>query len=142
MFNEYRIKIQEAWDDRSLLTKKDFKDAISSVIEYLDKGVLRVAEPSENGWKVNEWIKKAVIMYFIISELKVMELDPLEFHDKIPIKRGYKALGVRVVPHALARYGSYIARGVIMMPSYVNIGAYVDEGSNCFYSGVRNTTGP
>jgi 2,3,4,5-tetrahydropyridine-2-carboxylate N-succinyltransferase len=129
MFNEYQTKIQEAWDNRSLLNKKDFKEAISSVIDYIDKGVLRVAEPSENGWKVNEWIKKAVILYFIISELKVIDLDPLEFHDKIPLKKGYKELGVRVVPHAIARYGSYIARGVIMMPSYVNIGAYVDEGT-------------
>jgi len=129
MFTEYRTKIEKAWEDRILLKENDIKDAIVSVIEDLDKGMLRVAEPSDSGWKVNEWIKKAVILYFLISELRVMELDPLEFHDKIPLKKGYKELGVRVVPHALARYGSYIAKGVIMMPSYVNIGAYVDEGT-------------
>ena len=129
MYTEYKTKIQEAWEERSLLKETEVKEAINSVIEYLDKGKLRVAEPSVNGWIVNEWIKKAVILYFLISELRVMELDPLEFHDKIPVKKGYQELGVRVVPHGLARYGSYIARGVIMMPSYVNIGAYVDEGT-------------
>jgi len=129
MYTEYQTKIQEAWEDQSLLKQNDVKEAIFSVIEYLDKGRLRVAEPSDDGWKVNEWVKKAVLLYFLVSELKVTELDPLEFHDKIPLKRGYKELGVRVVPHALARYGSYLARGVIMMPSYVNIGAYVDEGT-------------
>jgi 2,3,4,5-tetrahydropyridine-2-carboxylate N-succinyltransferase len=129
MFTEYQTKISQAWDDRTLLNRDDFRESIISVIEYLDKGVLRVAEPSDNDWKVNEWVKKAVILFFLISELKVMELDPLEFHDKIPLKKGYRDLGVRVVPHALARYGSFIARGVIMMPSYINIGAYVDEGT-------------
>lgn len=129
MLNEYRKKIEKAWEDRSLLKDNGIKEAISSVIENLDKGKLRVAGQSDKGWIVNEWIKKAVILYFLISELRVMELDPLEFHDKIPLKKGYKELGVRVVPHALSRYGSYIARGVIMMPSYVNIGAYVDEGT-------------
>ena len=129
MFTQYQLKIQEAWEDRLLLKENDVKEAINAVIEYLDKGRLRVAEPTDDGWKVNEWIKKAVILYFLIRELKVMELGPLEFHDKIPVKKGYKELGVRVVPHALARYGSYLARGVIMMPSYVNIGAYVDEGT-------------
>jgi 2,3,4,5-tetrahydropyridine-2-carboxylate N-succinyltransferase len=129
MFTENRTKIENAWEDRSLLKQDEIKEAINLVIEHLDKGRLRVAEPSDYGWKVNEWIKKAVILYFLISELRVMELEPLEFHDKIPVKKGYKELGVRVVPHALARYGSYIAKGVIMMPSYVNIGAYVDEGT-------------
>ena len=129
MYTKYQTKIQEAWEDKSLLKQTDVKDAINSVIEYLDKGRLRVAEPTDDGWKVNEWIKKAVLLYFLVSELKVTELGPFEFHDKIPLKRGYEELGVRVVPHALARYGSYLARGVIMMPSYVNIGAYVDEGT-------------
>jgi len=129
MFTIHQTVIQEAWENRLMLKDNDVKDTINSVIKYLDNGQLRVAEPSDNGWKVNEWIKKAVILYFLISELKVMELSPLEFHDKIPLKKGYKDLGVRVVPHALARYGSYLARGVIMMPSYVNIGAYVDEGT-------------
>ena len=129
MFTIHQTVIQEAWENRLMLNNNDVKETIRSVINYLDNGQLRVAEPSDNGWKVNEWIKKAVILYFLISELRVMELNPLEFHDKIPLKKGYKDLGVRVVPHALARYGSYLARGVIMMPSYVNIGAYVDEGT-------------
>jgi 2,3,4,5-tetrahydropyridine-2-carboxylate N-succinyltransferase len=129
MFTIHQTVIQETWENRLMLNNNDVKETIRSVINYLDNGQLRVAEPSDNGWKVNEWIKKAVILYFLISELKVMELNPLEFHDKIPLKKGYKDLGVRVVPHALARYGSYLARGVIMMPSYVNIGAYVDEGT-------------
>ncbi len=129
MFTIHQTVIQEAWENRLMLKDNDVRDTINAVIKYLDNGQLRVAEPSDNGWKVNEWIKKAVILYFLISELKVMELSPLEFYDKIPLKKGYKDLGVRVVPHALARYGSYLARGVIMMPSYVNIGAYVDEGT-------------
>jgi 2,3,4,5-tetrahydropyridine-2-carboxylate N-succinyltransferase len=129
MFTIHQTVIQEAWENRLMLKDNDVKETIRLVIRYLDNGQLRVAEPSENGWIVNEWIKKAVILYFLISELHVIELNPLEFHDKIPLKRGYKDLGVRVVPHALARYGSYLARGVIMMPSYVNIGAYVDEGT-------------
>lgn len=129
MFTIQQTVIQEAWENRLMLKDNDVRDTINAVIKYLDNGQLRVAEPSDNGWKVNEWIKKAVILYFLISELKVMELSPLEFYDKIPLKKGYKDLGVRVVPHALARYGSYLARGVIMMPSYVNIGAYVDEGT-------------
>ena len=129
MFTIHQTVIQEAWENRLMLKDNDVRDTINAVIKYLDNGQLRVAEPLDNGWKVNEWIKKAVILYFLISELKVMELNPLEFYDKIPLKKGYKDLGVRVVPHALARYGSYLARGVIMMPSYVNIGAYVDEGT-------------
>jgi 2,3,4,5-tetrahydropyridine-2-carboxylate N-succinyltransferase len=129
MFTVQQTVIQEAWENRSMLNDNDVRETISSVIRYLDNGQLRVAEPSDTGWKVNEWIKKAVILYFLIRELKVIELSPLEFHDKIPLKKGYKELGVRVVPHALARYGSFLARGVIMMPSYVNIGAYVDEGT-------------
>lgn len=129
MINIQKTVIEKAWDNRSMLNVDNVKETIRSVIGFLDDGQLRVAEPSDDGWKVNEWIKKAVILYFLISEMKVMELDPLEFHDKIPLKKGYKDLEVRVVPHALARFGSYLARGVIMMPSYVNIGAYVDEGT-------------
>ncbi|MCX7744078.1 MAG: 2,3,4,5-tetrahydropyridine-2,6-dicarboxylate N-succinyltransferase [Flavobacteriales bacterium] len=121
--------IEQAWENRELLKEQSVKAAITEVIEQLDKGKLRVAEPNDNGWKVNEWVKKAVIMYFPIREMKVMEAGPLEFYDKMELKRNYAELGVRVVPHAVARYGSYLAKGVIMMPSYVNIGAYVDEGT-------------
>jgi 2,3,4,5-tetrahydropyridine-2-carboxylate N-succinyltransferase len=121
--------IEKAWEDRSLLKEKATVETINSVIEQLDKGLVRVAEPSDGGWKLNEWVKKAVILYFPIQEMKVIEVGPFEFHDKIKLKSNFKDLGVRVVPHGLARYGSYLARGVIMMPSYVNIGAYVDEGT-------------
>jgi 2,3,4,5-tetrahydropyridine-2,6-dicarboxylate N-succinyltransferase len=121
--------IEKTWDDRSLLQTPDSQDAIRSVVEKLDKGELRVAEPVNGGWKVNEWIKKAVILYFPIQQMETIEVGPFEFHDKIKLKKNYKALGVRVVPHAIARHGSYLSKGVIMMPSYVNIGAYVDEGT-------------
>jgi 2,3,4,5-tetrahydropyridine-2-carboxylate N-succinyltransferase len=121
--------IERAWEDRSLLKEADVQRAIREVIEKLDKGQVRVAEPSGDGWKVNEWIKKAVILYFPIQQMETIEVGPFEFHDKIALKRNYQALGVRVVPHAIARYGSYVSKGVIMMPSYVNIGAYVDEGT-------------
>lgn len=122
--------IVQCWENRSLLEQETYRQAIRDVIEKLDKGLLRVAEPAENGnWQVNEWIKKAVIMYFPIQEMKVLEAGPMEFHDKMELKRNYKELGVRVVPHAIARYGAYLAKGVILMPSYVNIGAYVDSGT-------------
>ena len=121
--------IENAWNDRSLLQNQDTKTAILSVIEQLDKGKIRVAEPSETGWKVNDWVKKAVIMYFPIMTMKTFEVGPFEYYDKIPLKNNYEALGVRVVPNAVARHGAYLAKGVIMMPSYVNIGAYVDEGT-------------
>ncbi len=121
--------IEQAWADRSLLKEESVKDAIRQVVDDLDKGKIRVAEPTSSGWQVNEWIKKAVIMYFPIQKMKTIEVGPFEFHDKIALKSNYKELGVRVVPHAIARYGSYVAKGVIMMPSYINIGAYVDEGT-------------
>jgi 2,3,4,5-tetrahydropyridine-2,6-dicarboxylate N-succinyltransferase len=121
--------IEKAWEDRSLLSSKDTIVAIRSIIEDLDLGKIRVAEPTKDGWIVNEWIKKAVILYFPIQKMRTIEVGPFEFHDKMELKRGYEKLGVRVVPHAIARYGSYLSRGVIMMPSYVNIGAYVDEGT-------------
>jgi len=127
--NDLKSTIEGIWDNRSLLSELKSKEAIRNVIELLDKGTIRIAEPNENGWIVNEWIKKAVILYFPIQEMKTIELGPLEFHDKIALKTGYEKLGVRVVPHAVARYGSYLAKGVIMMPSYINIGAYVDEGT-------------
>lgn len=125
---ELKELIEKTWEDRSLLQSLESQEAIRSVVEKLDKGKLRVAEPTEDGaWQVNEWIKKAVILYFPIQQMKTIEAGPFEFHDKIDIKRNFKDLGVRVVPHAIARHGSYLAKGVIMMPSYVNIGAYVDE---------------
>lgn len=121
--------IESAWEDRSLLSKSEVIQTIEKVIEEIDKGRLRVAEPSDSGWRVNEWVKKAVVMYFPIRKMETIEVGPFEFHDKMALKRNYKELGVRVVPHAVARYGAYISSGVIMMPSYVNIGAYVDEGT-------------
>jgi 2,3,4,5-tetrahydropyridine-2-carboxylate N-succinyltransferase len=121
--------ITNAWEDRSLLSDSTTIDAIRKVIGLLDQGELRVAEPTSEGWQVNEWIKKAVVMYFPIQKMKTMEAGIFEYHDKIPLKSGFEAKGIRVVPNAVARYGAYISRGVILMPSYVNIGAYVDEGT-------------
>jgi 2,3,4,5-tetrahydropyridine-2-carboxylate N-succinyltransferase len=126
---ELQSIIEDAWNDRSLLKNAQTIDAINAVIEELDKGRLRVAQPVENGWQVNEWVKKAVILYFPIREMQVTEVGIFEFHDKMQLKTGYKALGVRVVPHAVARYGAFINKGVILMPSYTNIGAYVDSGT-------------
>ena len=121
--------IEKSWDDRSLLNDPVFQSEIGKTIELLDKGDIRVAEPLENKWIVNQWVKKAVIMYFQIRKMETIELGPLEFHDKIPLKKNYMSLGIRVVPLAVARYGSFIARGVILMPSYINIGARVEEGT-------------
>ena len=128
---DLRKKIEAAWDNRSLLAEEDTRAAIKRVIELLDQGRLRTAEPTEveGEWKVNEWVKKAVLMYFPIMEMSTVEVGPFEFHDKIPLKKDYAEKGVRVVPQGIARYGSYISPGVIMMPSYVNIGAYVGEGT-------------
>ncbi len=122
-----RQLIEQCWDDRSMLEQEDVEQAIRATIEGLDKGEIRVAEPKEGGWQVNEWVKKAVILYFPLQKMKVMEIGEFEFHDKIPLKKDFKSLGVRVVPHAIARYGAYLGKGAILMPSYVNIGAYVDE---------------
>ena len=124
-----RSIIEKAWDDRSLLKEHETQQVIKNVIEELDAGRLRVAEPVSTGWQVNEWVKKAVILYFPIMQMKTIEIGPFEFHDKIPLKKNYAQLGVRVVPHGIARYGSFVANGVIMMPSYINIGAYVDSGT-------------
>lgn len=121
--------IEAAWEDRTLLDDKTTRNAINAVIELLDKGSYRIATPGPDGWTVNSWLKKAVILYFPMQKMETVEVGPFEFHDKIALKKGYKELGVRVVPHAIARYGSYISKGVILMPSYVNIGAYVDEGT-------------
>lgn len=121
--------ILEAWSNRELLKDQKYIDAVRTVIEDVDKGRLRTAEPSENGWKVNEWVKQAILMYFAIQQMQTWELPPFEFYDKMLLKSNYKELGVRAVPHAVARYGAYIAKNVVLMPSYVNIGAYVDEGT-------------
>lgn len=121
--------INAAWEDRSLLTNAGTIAAIEDVIERIDNGVLRTAQPTETGWQVNDWVKKAVILYFPIRKMETIEVGPFEFHDKMALKTNYAEKGIRVVPHAIARYGAYISKGVVMMPSYVNIGAYVDEGT-------------
>lgn len=125
-----RSQIEAAWDNRELLRDKATRQAIRDTIEELDKGRLRVAQPNEKGqWVVNDWVKKAVVLYFPICEMATIELGPFEFHDKIPLKRHYAELGVRVVPHAVARHGAFLEKGVILMPSYVNIGAWVGSGT-------------
>ncbi|WP_242919445.1 2,3,4,5-tetrahydropyridine-2,6-dicarboxylate N-succinyltransferase [Pontibacter liquoris] len=124
-----REVIEAAWENRALLQDKITVEAIRTVVDELDKGVLRVAEPVGEEWQVNEWVKKAVLLYFPIQAMQTIEVGPFEFHDKIALKRNYAGLGVRVVPHAIARYGAFLANGVVMMPSYVNIGAYVDSGT-------------
>lgn len=127
--NELRKTIENAWDNRELLKEQDTQDAIRQVINLLDLGELRCAEPTENGWQINEWVKKGVVLYFPIQKMETLEAGIFEYHDKIPLKKGYKEKGIRVVPHAVARHGAYISSGTILMPSYVNIGAYVDEGT-------------
>ena len=127
---ELKTIIEAAWENRALLSETATRNAIDTVIEALDKGQMRVAQPEPNGtWTVNEWIKKAVVMYFPIRTMETMEVGPFEFHDKMALKHDYAGLGVRVVPGASARHGAFLAAGVIMMPSYVNIGAYVDSGT-------------
>ncbi len=123
---QLKTKIEEIWDNRDLLSTS--KDTVREAIELLDKGIIRTAEPTNDGdWKVNEWVKKAVLLFFPMQEMKTEEVGIFEYHDKMPLKRNYEKLGVRVVPNAVARYGAYLSRGVIMMPSYVNIGANVGE---------------
>ncbi|MGE0560685.1 MAG: 2,3,4,5-tetrahydropyridine-2,6-dicarboxylate N-succinyltransferase [Flavobacteriales bacterium] len=121
--------IEQVWESRDLLSQANYQEAIRKVIDLIDKGELRVAEPDGDNWIVNEWIKKAVVLYFPIQKMETIEVGPFEFHDKMKLKTNYAKLGVRVVPHAVARYGAFLASGVIMMPSYVNIGAYVDTGT-------------
>lgn len=126
---ELQSIIENAWEDRSMLEQQETQEAIRSVIAELDKGKLRVAEPVDGDWQVNQWVKKAVVLYFPIQKMETIELEPFEFHDKIPLKKDYAAQGVRVVPHAIARHGAFLEPGVIMMPSYVNIGAHVGSGT-------------
>lgn len=128
--NHLKAAIEAAWENRELLNEASTVTAINHVIEAIDKGELRVATPANDGqWIVNEWVKKAVVLYFPIRKMERIEVGPFEFHDKMALKTGYDELGVRVVPHAIARYGAFIASGTILMPSYVNIGAYVDTGT-------------
>ncbi len=126
---ELQKTIENAWDNRDLLSEDVTINAIRKVVDLLDVGELRVAEPTNDGWQVNEWVKKAVVLYFPIQKMEVLEAGIFEYHDKIPLKRGYQSKGIRVVPNAVARHGAYISGGTILMPSYVNIGAYVDEGT-------------
>ena len=121
--------IEAAWTDRTKLSDPSTISSIKDVINLLDSGKLRVAEPIADGWQVNEWVKKAVVLYFPIQKMETIEVGIFEYHDKMPLKRGYAEKGIRVVPNAIARHGAYISKGVILMPSYVNIGAYVDEGT-------------
>ena len=126
---EIRETIELAWNNRALLKEQNTIDTIRKVVDLLDKGTLRVAEPTAKGWQVNEWVKKAVVLYFPIQKMETLEAGIFEYHDKIPLKRNFAERGIRVVPNAVARHGAYIAPGTILMPSYVNIGAYVDEGT-------------
>ena len=121
--------IAAAWENRELLKSTFYSEAVEQVVEETDKGKLRTASPTENGWLVNEWVKQAILMYFSIRRMETFTLPPFEFYDKMRLKSNYAELGVRAVPHAVARYGAYLARNVVLMPSYVNIGAYVDEGT-------------
>ena len=130
-----RDSIEQVWQNRELLAQTEYQNAVREVIEEVDKGRLRVADPPGNeknasdGWQVNEWVKQAILLYFGIQPMQTWNVEPFEFYDKMLLKKDYKSLGVRAVPHAVARYGAYIAKNVVLMPSYVNIGAYVDEGS-------------
>lgn len=126
---ELKASIDQLWQNREKLSEAASQDSVRAVIEMVDKGQLRVAEPVEGGWQVNEWVKQAILMYFSIQPMQTWNVEPFEFYDKMLLKKNYKELGVRAVPHAVARYGAYVARNVVLMPSYVNIGAYVDEGT-------------
>ncbi|MBP5535942.1 MAG: 2,3,4,5-tetrahydropyridine-2,6-dicarboxylate N-succinyltransferase [Bacteroidales bacterium] len=127
--NAYKTIIESAWDDRSLLAQSDAKNAVLAIVDALDRGELRVAEKRDGQWAVNEWVKKAVLLYFPVCGMQTMEAGPMEYYDKIPLKRSHAANNVRVVPPAVARHGAYLAPSVVLMPSYINIGAYVDSGT-------------
>lgn len=126
---DFKPIIEAAWENRTLLEQAETKSAIRSVISLIDSGALRCAAPTHQGWEINEWVKKAVVLYFPIQKMEILETGIFEYHDKMPLKKGYQEKGVRVVPNAVARHGAYIAPGTILMPSYVNIGAYVDSGT-------------
>ena len=125
---ELKTQVEAAWADRALLQQQEVKDAIAEVMAGLDAGTLRVAQPLDDGtWQVNEWVKQAVLLNFPIQKMVTQEVGPFEFHDKMPLKKGYAAAGVRVVPHAVVRHGAFVAKDCILMPSYVNLGAHVGE---------------
>lgn len=126
---QLKEKVEAIWNDRSLLDQPEYAQVIHDVIEEVDKGRLRVAEPVSDTWQVNEWVKQAILLYFSVQQMETHVLPPFEFYDKMKLKKDYKSLGVRAVPHAVARYGAYLAKNVVLMPSYVNIGAYVGEGT-------------
>ena len=126
---ELQLLILEAWNNRELLKEQKYSDAVKAVIEEVDKGRLRTASPTDDGWQVNEWVKQAVLLYFAVQPMETMDTPPFEFYDKIPLKKGFKDLGVRTIPGAISRYGAYVAKTVVQMPSFINIGAYVDEGT-------------
>jgi len=126
---ELKELITKAWDNRELLKDIQYSEAVNATMVEIDKGRLRAAEPTENGWVVNEWAKQAILMFFTIQRMQTYSLAPFEFYDKIPLKTNFRDQGVRAVPHAVARYGSHIEKNVVLMPSYVNIGAYIDEGT-------------
>ncbi len=127
--NDLKGIIEKAWEERALLKETETQDAIREVIDLIDAGKLRCAEPTDDGWQINEWVKKGVVLYFPIQKMETLEAGIFEYHDKMPLKRGYAEKGIRVVPNAVARHGAYISPGTILMPSYVNIGAYEDEGT-------------
>ncbi|MFN8348611.1 MAG: 2,3,4,5-tetrahydropyridine-2,6-dicarboxylate N-succinyltransferase [Spirosomataceae bacterium] len=124
-----KVQIEAAWNNRELTKEPEVIKAVENVIEALNEGSIRVAEPNGDQWQVNDWIKKAILLYFPIQKMELKEVGIFEYHDKMKLKTGYNSLAVRIVPPAVARYGAYLAKGVILMPSYVNIGAYVDEGT-------------
>ncbi|MFT4063096.1 MAG: 2,3,4,5-tetrahydropyridine-2,6-dicarboxylate N-succinyltransferase [Edaphocola sp.] len=126
---ELQQQIAAAFADRSLLEQESYQNAVRTLIEEVDKGRLRTAQPTANGWQVNEWVKQGILLYFAIQKMQTWELPPFEFYDKMELKKNYAAQGVRAVPHAVARYGAFLGKNVVLMPSYVNIGAYVDEGT-------------
>ncbi len=121
--------IEAAYENRALLEKQQYADAVRDVVDAVDKGILRVAVPADEGWEIQQWVKQAILLYFAVQKMQTWDLPPFEFYDKMELKKNYAALGVRAVPHAVARYGAFIGRNVVLMPSYVNIGAYVDEGT-------------
>jgi 2,3,4,5-tetrahydropyridine-2-carboxylate N-succinyltransferase len=131
--------IETAFEERASLDLSNpdpqLRDAIVTAIDLLDSGQARVAEPTASGWVVNQWLKKAVLLYFGIEQSRSIDGGYTNFFDKVPLKfdgttqAEFEQAGVRVVPHAIARKGSHIARDVVLMPSYVNIGAYVDSGT-------------
>ena len=123
-----KVLIEAAWEDRTLTKDPAVIRAIEDTIEGLNEGIMRVAQPIGETWQVNDWIKKAILLYFPMQQMELKEIGMFQYHDKMKLKTGYDRVGVRVVPPAVARYGCYLAKGVILMPSYVNIGAYVDEG--------------